>query len=339
MKEFTRYQKEGPASLSARAFQVLSLSGGGYRGLFTACILENLEQRAGRPLCEVFDLIAGTSIGGILACGLAVGIEAEKMRKAFERLGPGIFESRKRVLGFDIPWLKPKGILSARYSQAGLARAIDEVLGDYASRTLSTVSTPLLVPAVSSTDAAAVFFESGRLAGSMASVTLRDVALATSAAPTYFPEHSIGKSSYIDGGLIANAPDAAAIIKAMSTFGKHHSELRLLSVGTAAEAMGEVYRPGRASGILGWMVTRNLFGLTIASQQSLSVDLVRELLNSRNIRIDLAPDRYRAEATGLDKAGPDATVTLSQLAVRAMDESVRRNGSELAAMLRHLAAR
>jgi len=76
----------GLTNLVRDPFQILSLSGGGFRGLYTATLLEKLEKEADKPLSEVFDLIAGTSIGGILAIGLAAGVKASKLREAFEKM-------------------------------------------------------------------------------------------------------------------------------------------------------------------------------------------------------------------------------------------------------------
>lgn len=83
-------------------FQILCLSGGGYRGLYTATLLEELEKEAQNPLAEVFDLIAGTSIGGILAIGLAAGVPAATLRKAFEDHGGEIFPRFYKIRGHNV---------------------------------------------------------------------------------------------------------------------------------------------------------------------------------------------------------------------------------------------
>jgi len=228
------------------------------------------------------------------------------------------------------------GLFAARYSREGLAAAVDGVLKELADVRLTDVGHPLMVPAVSATSGATVLFESGPFAGSHANTTLRDVALATSAAPTYFPEHTVRESSLVDGGIVANAPDTAAILKALSTFGRRPEEIRVLSIGTASEAIGEVHQPGRASGVFGWMVARDLFGLTLASQQALSLNLASELLGSRFIRIDFTPDKARGKVIGLDSVGASATATLKGFATQALDEAQTRCGGELLAMLRHV---
>ena len=95
-------------------FQVLSLSGGGYRGLYTAKILADLEQEIGGPIAQRFDLIAGTSIGGILALAVAMEIPAEQMVKLFEQHGQEIFKRRLSL------W----GIVRAPYSPEPLKRLL-----------------------------------------------------------------------------------------------------------------------------------------------------------------------------------------------------------------------
>ncbi|MCV9964302.1 CBASS cGAMP-activated phospholipase [Pararhizobium sp. BT-229] len=331
-----RWQGRKP-SASPSPFQVLALSGGGYRGLFSAMILEEMESRARKPLRDCFDLIAGTSIGGILACGIAAGVPASAMREEFERQGKGIFERRIRLpggLSFRVPRF---GVLGAKYSRAGLEAAVAGTLGKASGTRIADVAKPLVVTAVSATNGSAVLFDS-RSNGGMKDVTLREVALSTSAAPTYFPEFNIGGNSLVDGGIVANAPDAVAMMKSMSVFGQRPEEVRMLSIGTAGGVMGEVFRDGRSAGALRWMVARNLFGLTVGAQQELSLGLVRDLLGERYLRIDVTPDNARAKVIALDKADGTATATLRELSKQAMEDADRQRGGDLAAFLRHSAS-
>jgi hypothetical protein len=335
MKAVRRYRKPGPSNAGARPFQILSLSGGGYRGLFTAIILEELEQRAGRPLADCFDLVAGTSIGGILACGLMAGVPASTIRSEFERLGDRVFDRHVSLFGrrlFAVPRL---GLFSARYSRAGLEEAVDGVLGAHASRTLSEARPGLLVPAVSATNGEPFVFETGLPNDPRGGVTLRDVAFATSAAPTFFPEHAVLANALVDGGIIANAPDVLALVRAISVHGRHPLEIRLLSVGTSGAAVGEVFKPGRKSGVFGWMVTRGLFNLTLSAQQSLALSQVRDVLGNRFVRIDVAADGARGKAVALDKTGLIASATLRGLAAEALAEADRKAGPMISTFLRN----
>jgi hypothetical protein len=332
-RQITPYQQPDPVAPHPPPFEILCLSGGGYRGLFTASILEELEQKAGKPLASCFDLIAGTSIGGILACGLAAEIEASVMREQLELLGSKVFDRHLDILGRrTIPirfgWIGP------RYGQRGLEAAIKGVLGTKADAKLASIGKPLIVPAVSATNGRAIVFESGVTAGDRAAVSLRDVALATSAAPTYFPDHDIDEESMVDGGLIANAPDMLAVIKAMSTAGRPASQIRLLSIGTSGAATGEVYRPGRSSGRVGWLA-RSIFDLTLAAQQDLSLALVEELLGAGNLRIDIRPEPNKGRKIGLDKVSDVSTSALKGLAAAALREATQKRGADLDTFLRH----
>src|SRR5712692_1755798 len=76
------------------SFQILSLSGGGYLGLYTISVLADLERHIERPIATCFDLLAGTSIGGIIALGLAAEKPADQIKAAFEQDGTSIFSSR-----------------------------------------------------------------------------------------------------------------------------------------------------------------------------------------------------------------------------------------------------
>jgi len=79
-------------------FQILSLIGGGIRGAFVTSYLKELEQKLGRPIAESFDLIAGTSTGGIIAAGLAFGLSAEKMHQFYVDYGASIFTERSLAI-------------------------------------------------------------------------------------------------------------------------------------------------------------------------------------------------------------------------------------------------
>lgn len=87
--------------------QILCLSGGGYRGLYTAIVLEALEERAGRPLAEHFDVIAGTSVGAWIAAALALRVPASKVHTAITEHGPAIFDRRLGTRRFRLPLRNP----------------------------------------------------------------------------------------------------------------------------------------------------------------------------------------------------------------------------------------
>lgn len=311
-----------PAKTERRAIaprQILSLSGGGFRGLFTARVLERMEEEGGAPLRDCFDLIGGTSIGGILAIGLAAGIPARKLREEFEARGRSIFRSRLASL---------KGFASARYDPRGLAMAIDAILGSQSRTSFAGLPARILVVAIDQKTASPKIFRSDRLAPNAGdSAVLRDVALATSAAPSYFPPHRIGAETYVDGGLIANAPDLVLATEAMRRFAVPLDGLTLCAIGTAGSP-----RNGTATGSPGkiaWITRHDLVPLTIDAQAMLAAEQIERLIPAGVLRLDARPRR----PIKLDDASASAAKTLVDLADETFARVAAANGAELRAFL------
>ena len=198
--------------------RVLSIDGGGIRGLIPAIVLAEIEARTGRPAAALFDLIAGTSTGGILACALtAPSAEdpalprygAAELTGLYETEGPGIFSRSllKRIFSVE-------GFFDERYEDDGLNGALMRYLGD---RRLRDALTPVLVTAYDIERRAAFFFRSERARRDPEyDFSMADVARATSAAPTYFEPLRVtaaaGDAAYalVDGGVFATNPAMCA---------------------------------------------------------------------------------------------------------------------------------
>ncbi|MEE3622991.1 CBASS cGAMP-activated phospholipase [Nitrospirillum sp. BR 11752] len=317
--------------------QILSLSGGGYRGIFTAKILMALQEKSDLPIVDRFDLIAGTSIGGIIACGLAAGIPVSQIHSAMKKNGPAIFDSSIRLplLGFNIP-LPRKGILRTRYSADGLKSTIEAVLGDKASSKLSQIEKPLLIISVNRSLAKPVIFSTGPfLNESYSDVTLLEACLSTSAAPTYFPEQAIKGDNLVDGGIIANSPDSIALIKALSIWAPDRHELKMLSIGTAGESLNDHYRVPGKYGAIRWLLARRLYDITMRAQERLSIELTSQFLLDRHIRIDNEPSQQQRKKIGMDKTGEFATSTLESLANESLQDMPGRDRQILGEIMRH----
>ncbi|MEY3248689.1 MAG: hypothetical protein RL742_732 [Bacteroidota bacterium] len=249
-----------------RTIRILSLDGGGIRGLLTARILAALESKLNarwknhhkadppHPLriAHFFDMIAGTSTGGILTCILLTPSQndpktpqfaASEAVSLYKDYGGQIFSKSAAGRIPLIPAFKwPK------YSGEQIERILTERLGD---KRLSDLLRPCLITSYDIEQRRAVFFTShdAREKGPMFDFYLRDVARCTSAAPTYFPPHQARSvdglvTNAIDGGLFANNPTMCAVIEALKLFGekKADGEVELLnparmfivSVGTGA---------------------------------------------------------------------------------------------------------
>lgn len=258
-------------------FRILSLDGGGYKGLYTAAVLEKIEKRNG-PLIDHFDLISGTSVGGLIALALAAGKSAAEIREFFVTHGPSIFPQ-----GW---WLTRKyrntrqKFWGSKYRPQGLERALKEFLGDVTmgdARSLVCIPTLDLVnrePFVFKTDhAPGLNRDSKRL--------MRDVARATSAAPTFFPaavfEENPGKQ-FVDGGLWANNPTLVAYTEAVQYFvgdQKPYSRMSILSVGTAIEDPGRT--PAHTTKLSAVRHGKEIISTTLTAQQRSSEHIFRFL--------------------------------------------------------------
>ena len=326
--------------------QALSLSGGGYRGLFTAYALDALQARSiplngGEPevpLANRFEIIAGTSIGGIIAIGLAIGKSTAEIVAAIKRHGPDIFKHEVTLFNGRVKFSPPRfGLLAHRYSADGLKNAIAEILGDKAGARLGEVSPGLVVTAVNQTTHMPAVFLSGP-GNEYEDVRLLDAALATSAAPTYFPEHSIGTSNFIDGGIIANAPDLLALIELKRRTGQDFTNIRLLSIGTAAGVNEDRYRDPRGFGGLRllmptWLGGRNLMHTVLVAQEHMALKYAKNALNDAFIRIDKEPSGPQQKVIALDKTGDEASNTLKTLANDALGQHLA--SAELRSILRN----
>jgi cGAMP-activated phospholipase len=290
-------------------FQILSLSGGGIRGLFTARVLERLEERFARPLHEAFDLFAGTSVGGIIALGLAAGRPARELRGLIEDRGPEIF--RRRTSG----WLRPK------YGSEGLRAAIEDVLG--AEAVMGDLRRPAIVPAVALTTGRAQVFRTPHHPAhlGMRRLGLVEVALATAAAPTYFPIARVGDGDYVDGGLIANAPDLVALHEAEAFFRVPRRDIVVLAVGTSFASAAVMACQPAQRGVIGWMWGKRFLEITLAAQQALAQQLCRDALGERYLLLDHPQAPRHARGLGLDGVGPEALATLRQMAEGTVEDA------------------
>lgn len=293
-------------------FQILALSGGGYLGLYTAEILARLEQQAGRPLGQCFDLIAGSSIGGILAIGLAMEVPAAEMRDAFERDGENIFSTRPRPrFGW---WDARRSFRRPKYDGKALRDVVANLIG--ADTKISAAKHRLLVPAVNMTKGSVQMFKTGhhpdlRVDPGRNAV---DVAMATSAAPTFFPLGAVDGSHFADGGLVANAPDLCALHEATYFLGQKHSDVEILSIGTTTAGFSLPRSIGRRLGSLQWMTRGRLLSTVVSAQQQMVDYILKHQLEERYFRIDAALKEEQQADLGLDVATESARGTLLGLA-------------------------
>jgi patatin-like phospholipase/acyl hydrolase len=245
---------------------ILALDGGGIRGVIPARVVQSLEERTGMRAHQLFDIIAGTSTGGIIALALTTPADdkvsarysAADLVKLYQAQGPQIFS---RTLAHKV--FSGWGVLGPKYS----ADAIERILREYfrASR-LSEALTPVLVTSYDTAKASPYFFKSYRSpddGSSSASIPddffMWQAARATSAAPTYFPPFRLvhpdgSEKSLLDGGVFANNPGMCALADAYKMHAGTESPFLVVSVGTGNEDLRLRYADAAGRGLLGWAV-------------------------------------------------------------------------------------
>jgi len=215
------------SGLSAR-FQILSLDGGGIKGIFSAAVLAAIEEDLNTSVADHFDLIAGTSTGGIIALGLGLGLSARELVDFYLDEGPKIFRNWLG-LGRLRRWTRSK-FRSGALEAALRKRFKEKLLGDSSRR--------LVIPAYNLGENDVYIFRTAhhsRLARDY-KVPAWQVAMATSAAPTYFPcVRSVDSLRLVDGGVWANNPTLVAVIEAHATLGVPLEHIRVFSLGTSDE--------------------------------------------------------------------------------------------------------
>lgn len=305
-------------------FQILSLSGGGYLGLYTATVLKELEAEFSGPIASHFDLIAGTSIGGIIALGLAAEIPAEKICADFEACGTGIFSERRAARTWlGNVWDLQRSLFSAKYGDRALRNTIERVLG--ANLTIGDLSHPVLIPTVNLTKGSPQIFKTPHHADFKRDYRLKaaDVAMATSAAPTYFPIAEIEDELFVDGGLFANAPDLIALHEAEHFFQVPKEDVHMLSIGTTTTQISLSHATNRKIGIFGW--GRRLPTAIISAQQMDVGYMMMHKLGNRYIRIDTVQSKEQERELDLDVATSDAQKTIRGMASGAFQKYVNKS--------------
>ena len=205
--------------------RVLAIDGGGIRGLIPALVLAELERRAGRRVFELFDLIAGTSTGGIIACALCAPdpLPAERVAAIYEEEGPAIFDRSvwQRIRSAE-------GLLDEKYDAGALDRALERFLAD---KRLADAAPELIVPAYDMTEPGPFFFKTRNARERRREdFPLTVVARATAAAPTYFEPLPVRGRALVDGGVYAVNPAMSAFAEVLRF--QPSAEVVLLSLGT-----------------------------------------------------------------------------------------------------------
>lgn len=264
-------------------FNVLSLSGGGYRGIYTLSVLEELEKmNNGKPIAKSCDLITGTSVGGIIALALAAEIPVKEIKDFFEKNKYKIF---KKSFLSDL-----SKYFNVKYKQEPLKKAlIDFFEVENKIKKIYELKHPVVITAVNYEHQSGQYFKTPHHKDLKRDFELDivDVALATSAAPTFFPSHKIkfknGEvKTFIDGGLSNNSPSFIGYHEAIKFFNKKQKYIYLMSIGTASDRFQEYEIP--RGGLISW--GEKAIYLSMSTQEKSADYITGHLLDKRYLKID-----------------------------------------------------
>lgn len=266
-----------------RDFRILAIDGGGIRGIFPAAVLADLESVLGNgsSIVSHFDLVAGTSTGGILALGLGAGKSAREIRDLYMYRGPEIFPPLWDNLLGRIWKAFRNNVLNAtfhRYSRQSLERVLQEFLGD---RIFGESCVRHVIPAFDGRFSEVFIFKTRHHRDYEHDWRSRmvDVALATSAAPTIYRPLESGGYRLIDGGVWANNPVMLAVVEAMIAYDVPRERIKVLSIGCGDEPY-HVTRRMIWGGLWPW---RKIIGAAMRAQSLAATNQARLLLGPANV--------------------------------------------------------
>ena len=267
----------GKGNLLKQKFKILSIDGGGIKGLYSAVILAYLEEKYG-PLYQYFQMLCGTSTGGIIALALSIGVPAKKIVQFYENMGPVIFKKTPILSSLKQFFFKSK------YNNNKLK---DVLYGIFQDKKLKDSKILLCIPAVDLTNQKPVVFKTPHhnLFNRDGNKKMVDIALATSAAPGYFPAVSVNKISHkvIDGGIWQNNPAMIGLIEANSFFvgpNKNYEHIDLLSLGNIAIPISGFIKMQKCASLLNWNIKLLQLLMDI---QSTSMDYTLKIMGREKI--------------------------------------------------------
>ncbi|APR97834.1 patatin-like phospholipase family protein [Wolbachia endosymbiont of Folsomia candida] len=269
---------------------ILSVDGGGIRGIIPAIILAEIERKTNKPISQIFDLMAGTSTGGIVVAGLCkkdgkgkLQYSASDLVELYKEYGSYIFKSS--FLRKAITWLN-----GAEYSNKNIELVLDKYFGEM---TLADVTNNLLLTSYDIHNNCPFFFKSWKEDRKF--LKLKDALRATTAAPTYFTPKYLKINQIervlVDGGVFANNPAACAYASCRKLF--PDDEIVLFSIGAGRLSNPIKYINSKRFGKIAWV--KPLLNVMFGS----SLDIVNYQLNN------IIEDKYLRIQSQLSVASPD----------------------------------
>jgi len=273
-----------------KIFKILSIDGGGIRGIYPAHILQCIEKRLQINLFDTFDMIAGTSTGSIIAAGVATGVPAANIVSMYEEHGAGIFRKKR----FWFPGRKLKSMLHPMLSSVYNPQYLEGVLSEvFQDKRLGSIKKPLLIPSTDIGNGCVHVLKSGYSKDFTRdnTVLVKDAVLASCSAPTYFDPHKLDHYLLADGGLWANNPALAAMIDAQKRLGITQDDIQILSIGTGHSKTMYGTNPLRKWGLINGWKHKEFISFILSLQSQSAQNYLNLILRPGQIkRIDFESD-------------------------------------------------
>lgn len=257
--------------------RILSLDGGGVRGIIQAYILNKIQKETRRPLWGLFDVIVGTSTGGLIALLIGSGFSGEEILEFYFSCSSIIFEKNKFSFG---------GIIKPKFSSSDFQILAENI---FKGKMFSDMKTNIVCPAYCLDFGRPVLYRS--FDSSVLPISCADLAVAISASPTYFKPKTVQKMAMIDGGVFMNNPAAEAAATAFELYG---DDFKLLAIGNGSIPVCVPGSSQKNTGKIFWM--DKIIDIMFDGVSDLADDQCSRILGNKFLRInsplpgDINPD-------------------------------------------------
>lgn len=275
----------------SKQFRILSIDGGGIRGVYPAHLLQCTEERLKVNLLENVDMITGTSTGSIIAAGIASKIPVSQVSKMYAEHGKMIFKKKR----FMFPGRSLRNMIQPMFQSVYNSDYLNAILFEvFQDLTLGDIPKPLLLPATDVGNGCVHVLKSAYSKEFTRdnSVLVKDAVLASCSAPTYFDPHNISPYLLADGGLWANNPALAAVIDAQKRLGVNIEDIRILSIGTGSSKTMYGTNTARRWGLMNGWHHKDFIGFILSLQSQSALNYLKLMLQPHQItRIDFESDK------------------------------------------------
>ena len=307
-----------------KPFKILSIDGGGIKGLYSATVLARLEEKSGKKASDCFDMICGTSTGGLIALGVANGKDAEELVSLYTNHGNKIFPTcENRILRWfqrNVIQFFTQTFFFGKFNGKALKKILEDTFGEVK---LGELNNLVCIPSFNLTSGMPRIFKYPHKEGDFfmdKDIPIVDAALATSAAPTYLPIHNYNDTLFIDGGVWANNPTMCGLLEALKFFvgeGKVYSHVEILSIASISQASGWPSGVRSRRSFIGWrskLIQTSMDGQAYFTHFFLENAINRINKMAKYVRIESPKlSSYQMKLLEMDRADKKALATLKSL--------------------------